>query len=240
MILEGFNMERILTLYEWSLNFKIEIYEIDDIDRYMKEEISYTQFKEFISKHKYKENVIPSKPETYLELRMYGFVPYNISPTQQGIQFGHALQEYNNLYFNNPEDGKFNRWREEHKTFIILNGGTSNEGHKVRQNFSEVNYRGSMQEHLDFLLTHDIRVGTFYEPDLNSMLSAIVFLVDERVFNKKDYPDFKAGEFSDEFSDEERNKFFEEEGVRYNKWIEKVGGEKNIMLRSLLSNKKLA
>ena len=26
-----------------------------------------------------------------LELRMYGFVPYNISPIQQAIQFGHAV-----------------------------------------------------------------------------------------------------------------------------------------------------
>ena len=29
-----------------------------------------------------------------LELRMYGLVPYNISPIQQGIQFGHAVIEY--------------------------------------------------------------------------------------------------------------------------------------------------
>jgi hypothetical protein len=29
--------------------------------------------------------------------RMYGLVPYNISPIQQGIQFGHAVQEYNNI-----------------------------------------------------------------------------------------------------------------------------------------------
>ena len=29
-----------------------------------------------------------------LELRMYGFVPYNLSPIQQGIQYGHAVVEY--------------------------------------------------------------------------------------------------------------------------------------------------
>ena len=32
-----------------------------------------------------------------LEWRMYGIVPYNISDIQKGIQFGHAVQEYNNL-----------------------------------------------------------------------------------------------------------------------------------------------
>ena len=29
-----------------------------------------------------------------LELRMYGIVPYNISPIQQAIQFAHAVVEY--------------------------------------------------------------------------------------------------------------------------------------------------
>ena len=37
-----------------------------------------------------------NKPEE-LEWRMYGIVPYNISDIQKGIQFGHAVQEYNNL-----------------------------------------------------------------------------------------------------------------------------------------------
>ena len=32
-----------------------------------------------------------------LELRMYGFVPYNISPIQQAIQFGHAVVEYGQM-----------------------------------------------------------------------------------------------------------------------------------------------
>ena len=29
-----------------------------------------------------------------LKYRMYGLVPYNISPIQQGIQFGHGVVEY--------------------------------------------------------------------------------------------------------------------------------------------------
>lgn len=28
------------------------------------------------------------------ELRLYGLVPYNISPIQQGIQYGHSKDEY--------------------------------------------------------------------------------------------------------------------------------------------------
>ena len=32
-----------------------------------------------------------------LELRMYGLVPYNISPIQQAIQYGHAVVEYGQM-----------------------------------------------------------------------------------------------------------------------------------------------
>ena len=69
--------------------------------------------------------------EKKLEYRMYGLVMYNISPIQQGIQFGHALQEYNNDFFEGSADAKelaaFNHWRKDWKTFILLNGGTANE-----------------------------------------------------------------------------------------------------------------
>jgi hypothetical protein len=37
---------------------------------------------------------MPRKTEMYLEYRMYGLVPYNLSPIQQGIQFGHGVIEY--------------------------------------------------------------------------------------------------------------------------------------------------
>ena len=63
--------------------------------------------------------------ENKLEYRMYGLVPYNISPIQQGIQFGHAVVEY---MLNFPVDLRVykdtKKWAEEDKTFIILNGGT--------------------------------------------------------------------------------------------------------------------
>ena len=55
--------------------------------------------------------------------RMYGLVPYNISPIQQAIQFGHAVVEYANEYFH---DHDYQSWSHDDKTFIILNGGTTN------------------------------------------------------------------------------------------------------------------
>jgi hypothetical protein len=40
------------------------------------------------------------KNENKLELRMMGFVPYNISEITKAIQFGHAVVEYMMKYFN--------------------------------------------------------------------------------------------------------------------------------------------
>ena len=55
--------------------------------------------------------------ENNLEYRMYGLVPYNLSPIQQGIQFGHGVVEYMMEHMNKPET---QIWANRDKTFIIL------------------------------------------------------------------------------------------------------------------------
>ena len=77
-----------------------------------------------------------------LELRMYGFTMYNLSEIQKGIQFGHTVVEYGLKHF---KDKDYQDWANNHKTFIILNGGTSNSGEKTDQ--------GSMED------IHDVLVG---------------------------------------------------------------------------------
>ena len=119
-----------------------------------------------------------------LELRMYGFVPYNISEIQKGIQFGHAVVEYGLQNFHTTE---YLDWAKYWKTFIILNGGTSN--HSMNR-YNEEEYVGSMETLLEELNSNDVKLATFYEPDLNDMLSGIVFIIDERVFNSKKYLEF--------------------------------------------------
>ena len=187
-----------------------------------------------------------------LELRMYGFVPYNISEIQKGIQFGHAVVEYGLQNFHTTE---YLDWAKYWKTFIILNGGTSN--HSMNR-YNDEEYVGSMETLLEELNSNDVKLATFYEPDLNDMLSGIVFIIDERAFNRKKYLEFgdwfieNHGDFLfdrmiqpnklermrlegyfEKTDDEEEKKFYKE-------WVDYVGGSKNVFLRDFLKNKKMA
>ncbi len=122
-----------------------------------------------------------------LELRMYFLTMYNLSPIQQGIQSLHAVVEYGLKYGKTKE---YLEWAKTHKTVILLNGGTSNDGN--RSYYKVPKQPGTMEQHLRTLCANKIKCAAFYEPDLNYSLSAIAFIVDERVFNKKDYPDYVA------------------------------------------------
>ena len=115
-----------------------------------------------------------------LELRMYGLVAYNISPIQQGIQFGHAVVEYGLKYFNTED---YQSWANEYKTFIILNGGTTNDN---------IERPGTLNIHSAIISEMSIDYAEFYEPDLGDQLTSVVFLVDEKVFNKEKYPDYNG------------------------------------------------
>ena len=158
-----------------------------------------------------------------MEYRMYGLVPYNISPIQQGIQFGHAVVEYGLKHSN---DADYQEWAKNHKTFIILNGGTTNNGEDPHAAVHrEEPYIGSMQLNDLELVKNEVKSARFFEPDLNDTLTAVVFIVDERVFNKKKYPDLLEREPS--IKD-------------YNKWVKSIGGKQNAFLREFLSKFKLA
>ena len=190
--------------------------------------------------------------ENKLELRMYGFVPYNISEIQKGIQFGHALVEYGLENFNTTE---YLDWAKYWKTFIILNGGTSNHSTN-RYHETEEEYVGSMETILETLKENDVKVGTFFEPDLNDMLSAVVFIIDERVFNRKVYLDFGDWVMENHFSYLKNNMltgskiermrkegYFlnasDKEQKLYSDWVNLVGGEKNVFLRDFLNPNKV-
>jgi len=206
-----------------------------------------------------------------LELRMYGFVPYNISEIQKAIQFGHAVVEYGQMvkkenpdvewietngqrymHINNliePSINEiYNDWANNWKTFIILNGGTSNH--------VDPEYIGSMEGILEELKKNEITLATFNEPDLNDMLSAVVFIIDERVFNRRVYLDFGDWVVENHFGYLKNNMLTNSKIERmrkegyfltgnsaekklYSDWVDFVGGEKNVFLRDFLNPNKV-
>ena len=194
--------------------------------------------------------ILPIKDEKDLELRMYNLVIYNISGIQAGIQSYHAGIEYamdiiRNLIANpsNIEYAeKFLQWGNKWKTVIIKNGGTTNSGENGMYEFEAM--KGSLNNYYDMIQEQGIKVSPFYEPDLNNAMTAIAFLVDERVFNKKLYPDFrdyvlhKHGQINT-FTTNRVHTIEESYATDYNHWCEVIG-EKNIWLRDNIQRISLA
>lgn len=114
-----------------------------------------------------------------LRYRMYGLVPYNLSPIQQGIQHGHGVVEY---LMQNMNKYQTQDWANKDKTFIVLNGGTTN-----------LDGSGTLNQHLETLKENGVIVSTFHEPDLGNQLTSVNFLVDERVWDYEKYPTQRIG-----------------------------------------------
>jgi hypothetical protein len=251
------------TAYEWCIENEIRVtglenYQIMELafyTAYVSDEEFKNTLHQFKTEKEFKKLVIKEgklhlKSEKYLELRMYSLVPYNLLGIQMGIQHEHSVVQ--NFVENMIKpiqdvgvmDPKLVRWATEWKTSILLNGGTSNEGHKVRHGFKDVWYVGTMQQNLAKLVEADIDVSAFYEPDLNSMLTGVSFIVDERVFNRKLYKDFVPTlkeQFYDMTAwDGDMTELDKYNGENYQHWVKKIGGEKNAFLRTFLKGFRLA
>ena len=160
------------------------------------------------------------------ELRMYGFVNYQLTGIQKGIQFAHSIVEYGLENFNTDE---YLDWAKNWKTVILLNGGTTN---------NNPDSLGSINKTYNSLKENKVVCSSFSEPDLGDQMTSISFIVDERVFNKKKYPDV------DDWIEQTRGVYIENDKVEFEKsYIELVtfiGGEKNLFLRDFLKNFGLA
>lgn len=111
-------------------------------------------------------------------------VLYSLSDKQKGIQSDHANNEYQ-LRFGKSKE--YLQWSNKDKTIIMLDGGTSNQvGFEY---YSKEPYEGTLDIALKQLLAMKIPVRPFFEPDFNNTMTAIAFLVDERAWDKKKYPD---------------------------------------------------
>lgn len=192
--------------------------------------------------------------------RLYFLVPYNISSIQKGIQCGHAALEYAYKFGNNQEYIDF---IEKDKTWIILNGGTSN--HSYNDSIAEPltieeenpyilsnadNPIGSMESHWNTLNDFGIKSTFFLEPDANNMMTSICFLVPNQVFNKDDYPNFMSWVATLELAtadiiDFKKIHYLGSDETtlykkKYEEWVNLLGGDTNAKLRIFLNQFKLA
>ena len=201
-----------------------------------------------IDRHATKEEILKAGgvPKD-LKYRMYFFVPYNISPIQQAIQSGHAMGEYSLKY------GRYNpthliwHFLEQWKTWIILNGGTTNDTY----NFDTI-ATGSLNQIGDEIQKNKIDFSFFKEPDLNNALTAVCFLADERVWDYENYPefvDYLINEFYNGTASSESiiklkiipyERLIDSYEKEFSMWFTLMGGEKNLFLRNLIKGKKLA
>ena len=193
-----------------------------------------------------------------MEKRKYIFVPYQLMGIQQGIQGGHASDQYAHKYKDDPDNIDF---VENHMTWIVLNGGSTNS----RRDFDGKSV-GTLNQIADLLLDNDIKFTHFIEPDLNDALTAVCFVCDERVFNKQLYPDFTDFMINKALPEIVEEEYTSDDLINakigretlvnkyktwlkfqnftkmpeYKEWVEFIGGEKNLFLRNLIKDKKLA
>lgn len=235
------------TPYEWCLEANIRVLDLNEWPEnfhgspercFFEFEYTSEEFLGCLNKCKVKPNSQPRKTEMYLEYRMYGLVPYNISDKQKGIQFGHAVVRYGRTLRKDPALSHmldiYDKYADRDETFIILDGGTTNKS---------TTYVGTMNKHLQTLRDAGILVQDFYEPDLGDQLSAMCFLVDERAFNRVLYPDFlpEALPWSRSKPNQKTLDDLEARNAEnYKHWVEKIGGEKNAFLREFLKPLRLA
>jgi hypothetical protein len=187
-----------------------------------------------------------------MELRMYGLVNYQNTGIQKGIQFLHSVVEYSQMANRLGNDilKQYNEWADNHKTVILLNGGTTN--NKILE---DGKYFGTLNNHKKTLDNLGVFNSGFNEPDLGDQLTAVAFLLDERIFNKKKYPDFKDWLIenyekclkkdmnllsSNSVLEIMKNSESSKDKKVYKKWIKLIGGEKNYQIREFIKNFHLA
>ena len=231
------------TGYDWCLDANMRIIDLSSwdtdwafyTDSYYEEKIDVQEFYRRIELCRLKTNSMPRKTEMYLEYRMYGLVPYNLSPIQQGIQFGHAVVDYGRTVEGlKPHEDIYKKYADKDKTFIILNGGTTN---------NNPERLGTLNTHMNTMREVGVLLQEFHEPDLNDALTAFVFLVDERVWNRELYEDFvpEVLPYSrHKPSEKALSQLEERNNINYKHWVDKIGGETNAFLRKYLRNLKLA
>lgn len=117
--------------------------------------------------------------------KMYGIVMRHLSGIQKGIQFGHAALVYQDKYKANMDEYKI---KVDKLPFILLQAVTTDE----------------LKATAKTLKSLSVDVVAFHEPDIDDALTAIVFILDERVYDTDKYPVTKDGVHKELAADDNR------------------------------------
>lgn len=167
---------------------------------------------------------------------MYAFVNNGLSNMQKALQLTKAACEYTLKY---KDDKRLQDFMFYDKHWVILDGGDSNDAHLGEQ-------KGSMEKLYDQISQNGIPYAVAYERELNSTLSAICFLADERVWNSQKYVDFinyviieSEASIQDEITIRmlEESELISKFSQFYTTWLETMGGKENLFLRKFIEDK---
>lgn len=174
-----------------------------------------------------------NKMKSKLKTRMYVLVNGSLSQMQKGIQALHAVVEYG---IEHPTE-EYQQWATEDKTVIVLDGGTSNSGIESMDSYYVISYAGDMENNAKFLCEEiGIDFAEFRDPDVNNCLTAIAFIVNEKIYNYEKYPDYI--DLKSDYDEDLPNKsLYDSEEHYISNWL---GGEDNAKLREFLKHFKLA
>ena len=168
-----------------------------------------------------------------LQTRMYVLVNSSLGPINKGIQALHAVVEYG---IEHPTE-EYQQWATEDKTVIVLDGGTSNSDIESMDSHTVISYVGDIENFGKILVERfGIKIAQFREIDLNNCLTAIAFIINEKIYNYEKYPDYI--DLKSDYDEDLPNKsLYDSEEHYISNWL---GGEDNAKLREFLKHFKIA
>ena len=108
-----------------------------------------------------------------MELRLYSFVNFYLSQIQQGIQTGHAAVQLIRTYTDKKQKHHelVMDWADNHKTFIVLNGG----------------HNAALEQTLEIVQRSGYPYSAFFEdgPSLGGLMTTVAVVLPENVFNAR-------------------------------------------------------
>lgn len=172
------------------------------------------------------EESLPNEDSKYdTNYRMYVLALSSLSSIQKGIQAMHALEEYHIAYGGTKE---LYKWGKYDKDIKVLNVESLKELIDIKKE----------------LVKREIRFSCFNEESLGGLLTALCLIVEDKVYDFEQYPDYHTWCFNNHVEAEIMlptvPPMFDRNKENYAKWLKFIGGENNEFLKETLNSKQPA